>query len=100
MRDRVVSHRTLSLLTDILHMTIGEQRWPAHRGPLEGLETLQFATWNVNDSDSAVSNSGNICTRRADLAAAVVGAWSDLPPALRASVAAIIRAASTGGTQP
>lgn len=90
--------------------------------PPEGLEHLRFPSGNAGNSESGGSKSGN---KEADSVqpippvasqteprdttratptdpelAAVVAAWPALPPAIRAGVVALVRAAATAPPSP
>jgi hypothetical protein len=70
--------------------------------PPEGLEQSRFPSGNTGGSDSSGSKSGNkgagfgpaTPAKPTDPElAAVIAAWSDLPPAVRAGITALVRAA-------
>lgn len=76
----------------------------AHEMPPEGLEHLRFPSGNAGVSESGGSKSGNKgggfgpptppATPTDPELAAVVAAWPDLPPAIRAGVLALVKAAT------
>ncbi len=69
-----------------------------------GSELPQFPAGNSIDSETAVNKSVNIGTASGDSVtptpptdpdlAAIIAAWSDLPPAVRLGIAAMVKAAT------